>query len=149
MQEDNRFSLQIPDPSRRSESPDVTAPDGSEIRLLIDDRHLARGASMVEVTLSPGQVSRPVYHQTVEEIWYVIEGAGRVWRCPPDAPNPVEVPAIAVGPGDALVIPTGWMFQFSAEDAASLRFVCVTFPPWPGEDEALPASHGGLGPPTV
>ena len=139
----------IPPLARRACAPDVTAPDGSEIRLLIDERHLARGASMVEVTLPAGQVSRPVYHQTVEEIWYVLGGAGRVWRCPPDAPNSLEVPALSVGQGDALVIPTGWSFQFSAGEAEPLRFLCVTMPPWPGEDEALPADYGGLGAPTV
>ena len=133
----------------RAFAPDVAAPDGSEIRLLIDDRHLARGASMVEVTLPAGQVSRPVYHQTVEEIWYILEGSGRVWRCPPDAPDPVEVPAASVGPGDALVIPTGWSFQFSAAESEDLRFLCITMPPWPGGDEALPAEYGGLGAPTV
>ena len=56
---------------RTSEQPDATAPDGSEIRFLIDHRHRAQGASMVEVTLPPGQVSRPVWHRTVEEVWYM------------------------------------------------------------------------------
>ena len=135
--------------SRRSETPDVTAPDGSEIRLLIDERHQARGASMVEVTLPAGQVSRPVYHRTVEEVWYILEGTGHVWRCPPDAPDPSEISEVAVSPGDALVIPTGWSFQFSAGKSEAFRFLCMTLPPWPGEDEALPADYGGLGEPTV
>ena len=72
-----------PPVSHRNEVPDTTAPDGSEIRLLIDERRLARRASLCEVTLPAGQVSRPVWHQTVEEIWYVLEGRGRVWRCSP------------------------------------------------------------------
>ena len=53
-----------------------------------------------------------------------------------------------VGPGDALVIPIGWSFQFAAGESA-LTFLCFTSPPWPGEDEAQPASLGGLGSPTV
>ena len=77
---------------------------------------------------------------------------GAVWRCPPDA-DPQDVPAMAVAPGDALVIPTGWAFQFRADaDAAGgLRFLCVTMPPWPGMDEAeiLPPASGGLGIPTL
>ena len=139
----------IPPLSHRSPVPEVIAPDGSEIRMLIDARHLARGASMVEVTLGARQVSRPVYHQTVEEVWYVLEGRGQVWRCPPDAAEPALVPAVSVAAGDALVIPTGWAFQFCAEEGADLRFLCFTLPPWPGEDEAQPAEYGGLGEPTV
>ena len=135
--------------SFRSPQPDVIAPDGSEIRVLIDHRHYATGASMVEVTLPAGQVSRPVYHRTVEEVWYILEGSGQVWRCPPGNTEPSAVPALSVAPGHALVIPTGWMFQFCADESAELRFLCVTMPPWPGEDEALPADSGGLGPPTV
>ena len=133
----------------RSADLDVTAPDGSEIRLLIDHRHAAVGASMVEVTLPAGQVSRPVYHRTVEEIWYILQGSGHVWRCPPWAAEPLLVPPLYVELGDALVIPAGWMFQFSADESGDLRFLCVTMPPWPGNDEAQPAGAGGLGSPTV
>ncbi|MDE2778697.1 MAG: hypothetical protein OXI91_03345 [Chloroflexota bacterium] len=139
----------IPPLSHRSPVPEVIAPDGSEIRLLIDARHFARGASMVEVTLGAGQVSRPVYHQTVEEVWYVLEGCGRVWRCSPEVKEPSQVSAVSVVAGDALVIPTGWAFQFCADESDDLRFLCFTLPPWPGDDEAQPAEYGGLGEPTV
>ena len=139
----------IPPPTRRSAEPDATAPDGSEIRLLVDRRHLAKGASMVEVELPAGQVSRPVYHQTVEEIWYFLEGSGQVWRTPADPEDSCNISSQTVGAGDALVIPTGWRFQFSADASGDLRFLCVTLPPWPGGDEALPANSGGLGAPTV
>ena len=54
-----------------------------------------------------------------------------------------------VGPGDSLVIPVGWRFQFSAAPDTELCFLCFTAPPWPGPDEARPAEPGGLGPPTV
>ena len=134
----------VPPLSQRSHHPDATAPDGSEIRLLVDARHAATKASLCEVTLPAGQVSRPVWHQTVEEIWYVLEGQGQVWRCPSGHESGAIEPAL-VGPGDALTIPTGWRFQFSAEDAAPLRFLCYTSPPWPGPDEAQPAERGGLG----
>ena len=138
----------IPPSGRRRNAPDATAPDGSEIRFLVDAAHGASRASAVEVTLPAGQVSRPVRHRTVEEVWYILEGAGQVWRCPPDA-APDQVPPLDVSQGDTLVIPTGWAFQFSAVPDAPLRFLCVTMPPWPGEDEAQPANPGGLGPATV
>ena len=134
--------------ARRADQPDVFAPDGSEIRLLADGRNGATKSSMVEVALRAGQVSRPVYHRTVEETWYILEGRGRVWRCPPDA-DPASIPPQRVSPGDTLVIPTGWRFQFAAAPDAPLRFLCHTTPPWPGEGEAVSAPPGGLGKPTV
>ena len=103
---------------------------------------------MVEVTLPSGQVSRPVYHRQVEELWYILEGRGQVWRSPPEV-DPTGVEPIPVQPGDSLTIPVGWRFQFSADADNSLRFLCVTLPPWPGPDEAQPAEVGGLGPATV
>ncbi len=138
----------VPQPNRRADRPDATAPDGSEIRLLADGRHAASRSSMVEVTLPAGQVSRPVHHRTVEEIWYILEGEGQVWRCPPNV-APAFISPLPVSPGDSLVIPTGWRFQFAAGPDGPLRFLCHTTPPWPGEDEAVPADCGGLGEPTV
>ncbi|MGH2350934.1 MAG: cupin domain-containing protein [Chloroflexota bacterium] len=137
----------VPPTGRRGPEPDTTAPDGSEIRLLIGEGQGATRASVVEVTLPAGQVSRPVAHRTVEEVWYVLAGAGQVWRCPPGA-RPDGVEPVPVAPGDALVIPTGWRFQF-ASNQAPLRLLCFTTPPWPGAGEAQPAEPGGLGPATV
>ena len=131
----------------RAESPDTLAPDGSEIRFLLGEPQAASEASLVEVTLEAGQVSRPVWHRTVEELWYVLEGGGKVWRCPSEQ-DPTSVTPVEVSPGDALVIPTGWSFQFAAGESG-LTFLCFTSPPWPGDDEAQPSPYGGLGNPTV
>ena len=138
----------VPPVGRRSPSPQVTAPDGSEIRLLVDSRQGAVKSSLVEVALGPGEVTRPARHRTVEEIWYVLEGTGKVWRCPPEA-GPETVSPVDVAAGDALVIPAGWSFQFSAEAGSALRFLCHTTPPWPGDDEAAEVERGGLGEATV
>ena len=138
----------VPAVGHRSQQPDAMAPDGSEIRLLVDERHQATQASLCEVTLPTGQVSRPVWHRTVEEVWYILEGRGRVWRSPPGAESRAVAP-VSVGPGDALTIPAGWRFQFSADGDGLLRLLCYTTPPWPGPDEARPAEHGGLGRGTV
>lgn len=120
---------------------DAIAPDGSEITFLVGS---ARRASLVEVRLPAGETSRPVRHRTVEEIWYVTAGEGRVWRCPP-ADEGGKATIDEVRPGATLVIPTGWAFQFQAREAADLRFLCYTSPPWPGDDEAVPLPAGGLG----
>ena len=86
-----------------------------------------------------------MYYRTVEEIWYLLEGWGQVWRSPPNA----EADPVEVGPGDTLVIQAGWRFQFRAEPETELRFLCYTCPPWPGPGEAHPAESGGLREPTV
>src|SRR5436190_20241864 len=116
--------------------PDEIAPDGSEIRFLVTD---ARQASLVLVTLPAGGASHPVRHRSVEEIWY-FTSEGEVWRCPPGS-SAADTPPAAVRPGDVVVIPTGWAFQFRAGEAP-LSFLCYTSPPWPGSEEALPAGPG-------
>ena len=106
---------------------DTLAPDGSEIRLLSST---GRG-SMVHCTLNPGEVSLPVAHRTVEEVWYFLEGTGQVWRKLDDEERVVDV-----APGASLSIPVGAHFQFRTMGVGPLRFLIVTMPPWPGEDEA-------------
>lgn len=106
---------------------DVLAPDGSEIRLLVS----TSGCSMVHGSLPPGQVSRAIVHRTVEEVWYVTEGRGQVWRKRGDHEEVVDV-----GPGSALTIPLGTHFQFRTAGPDPFRFVMCTVPPWPGHDEA-------------
>jgi len=122
--------------------PDAIAPDGSEIYFKVGD---AERASLVEVRLAAGRVSRPVRHRMVEEIWYVTAGEGRVWLEPPGGSGQT----IEVRPGDALRVPAGWAFQFAAAGRAALVFACFTSPPWPGEEEAIPVAEGGLGAATV
>lgn len=111
------------------EALDVIAPDGSEIRLLVRS---SRG-SMVHCTLPPGATSRAIQHRSVEELWYFISGAGRVWRRLGEREEIVEVE-----PGWSLSIPTGTTFQFQNTGDQPLCFVIVTMPPWPGEGEVIP-----------
>ncbi len=135
-------------PLGRASGDIIVAPDGSEVRLLLTEAHGATRCSVVEVTIGAGEVSRPVRHRTVEEVWYVLAGVGEVWRRPPGVPSGQVAPTV-VRAGDALVIPTGWEFQFRADADSHLRFVCVTVPPWPGMDEAVEVPEGGLGEPTL
>ena len=112
---------------RRAEAPDVMAPDGSEVRILAAT---GRG-SMALFALPPGAVSKPVAHHSVEEVWLVISGAGRMWR---KLGNLEET--VALQPGVSLAIPAGAHFQFRNDGAEPLDCVGVTMPPWPGMDEA-------------
>lgn len=106
---------------------DVLAPDGSEVRLLAT---AVRG-SMAHFQLAPGQVARAVSHRTVEEVWYVVAGQGRMWRAGEGAEEVVDL-----RPGMSVTIPVGTRFQFRNDGAEPLGVVGVTMPPWPGDDEA-------------
>ncbi|WP_373502445.1 cupin domain-containing protein [Aestuariivirga sp.] len=111
----------------RSRAPDVIAPDGSEVRLLAS---VSRG-SMAQFTLPPGAVSKPVAHRTVEEVWLVMRGQGRMWRKLENAEETVDLL-----PGVSIAIPVGASFQFRNDGDEPLDCVGVTMPPWPGMDEA-------------
>ena len=45
---------------------------------------------------------------------------------------------VDVAPGVSLSIPVGSRFQFRNTGTRPLRFIIVTMPPWPGEQEAYP-----------
>ena len=112
---------------------DHRAPDGSEIRLLVQ----VRSGSMVYCTLQPGQVTRPVQHRSVEEVWLCVAGAGQLWRRDP-ATRAEEV--VGLEAGVAVSIPLRTAFQFRAVGAQPLTVVMTTMPPWPGPGEAVPAA---------
>jgi mannose-6-phosphate isomerase-like protein (cupin superfamily) len=111
---------------------DAVAPDGSDVRLLLG---LGRG-SMAHFSLAPGGVSVPVYHRTVEEIWYVVAGWGEMWRRHGDREEVLGLEA-----GMCLTIPLGTHFQFRTIGGATLEAVGITMPPWPGDGEAIRSVH--------
>jgi mannose-6-phosphate isomerase-like protein (cupin superfamily) len=110
--------------------PTVVAPDGSDVRVLL---HLDDGG-MAHFELAPGQVSAPVRHRNVEEIWYVVGGRGQMWRSQGDRSEIVDLE-----PGTCLTIPRRTSFQFRALGPQPLAAIGVTMPNWPGSDEAEPA----------
>ena len=107
--------------------PDVTAPDGSDVRLLVSSD---RG-SMAHFSLAPGATSTAVCHRTVEELWFVTAGDGQMWRSVDGVEEIVDL-----APGISISIPVGTNFQFRA-GTAPLEAVAVTMPPWPDMDEAF------------
>jgi mannose-6-phosphate isomerase-like protein (cupin superfamily) len=107
--------------------PDYLAPDGSEIRLLLD----VEAGGLAHCTLPAGGLSSAVRHRSVEEIWYVLEGDGELWRKSDDAEEVVEM-----RPQRCLTIPARTAFQFRSSGAGPLRFLIGTFPRWPGKGEA-------------
>jgi mannose-6-phosphate isomerase-like protein (cupin superfamily) len=115
--------------SRRvSIKPDVMAPDGSEVRVLCAT---SRGG-MAVFSLPPKSVSKAVMHRTVDEIWYVVAGTGRIWRKRGDLEEVADA-----APGLSVAIPVGTRFQFRCDGSEPLVVVGATMPPWPGSDEAV------------
>lgn len=106
----------------------MTAPDGSDARVLLG----LSGGGVAEFELAAGRVAAAVTHRTVEEIWYVLQGRGEMWR----RQGPREE-IVALEPGVCLTIPLGAHFQFRALADGPLRVLGVTMPPWPGQDEAV------------
>jgi mannose-6-phosphate isomerase-like protein (cupin superfamily) len=121
--------------SHLTEEMQIYAPDGSEIRLLSQTN---RG-STCHCTLPPEHTSLAGMHQTVEEIWYIIEGQGQVWR---KKDNVEEV--VDVAPGVCLTIPVHTHFQFRTTGSEPLRFILTTMPPWPGSQEWVRVSEHWL-----
>ena len=111
----------------KAQLPDVIAPDGSEVRILA----VASRGSMAHFSLPPGAVSKAVAHRTVEELWLVLGGRGRMWRKLGAREETVEL-----HPGVSLSIPAGAHFQFRNDGDEPLDCAGVTMPPWPGMDEA-------------
>ena len=109
------------------DAPDVRAPDGSRVRVLLR----TQGGSMAHFELEPGACSKAVAHRTVDELWFVVSGRGEVWR---GQSGREDISALASG--ICFNIPAGSHFQVRASEDSRLRVVAVTMPPWPGSDEA-------------
>ena len=107
--------------------PDVVAPDGSDVRLLLS---LSRG-SLAHFELAPSQTSLAVAHRTVEEIWFFLRGRGEMWRKLNEHEEVVPVDA-----GVCLTIPCGTHVQFRSFGDEPLAAIGITMPPWPSEGEA-------------
>ena len=111
--------------------PDIVAPDGSDVRVLL---RTERG-SMAHFELAPGRASEAIRHRNVDEIWFVLSGRGEMWRRRNDRED-----VVALDPGVCVTIPGGTHFQFRAMVGESLKAVGVTMPPWPGREEAIPVA---------
>jgi len=110
-------------------TPDVVAPDGSDVRVLA---RTERG-SMAHFELAPGRASAAIRHRTVDEIWFVLSGRGEIWRKQGSRED-----IAALEPRVSVTIPVGTHFQFRASGDTALEAIGVTMPPWPGDTEAVP-----------
>src|SRR5260370_9531293 len=99
--------------------PDVAAPDGSDVRVLLQ---LDRGG-MAHFELGAGRTSVAVAHHSVDEIWYILRGHGEMWRRQGDRQEKV-----LLEPGTCLSIPTGPHVPFRASPPGPLAALGCSMP---------------------
>jgi mannose-6-phosphate isomerase-like protein (cupin superfamily) len=103
--------------------------DGSEIRELLAHRNSCiRNQSLAEARLLPGARTTAHYHPRAEEIYYILEGTGRMQ---------IGAELRDVGPGDAIAIPPGAIHQITNTSEKAIRFLCCCAPGYEHEDTVL------------
>lgn len=106
-----------------------TTKDGSEIRELLANRNSSiRNQSLAEARLPPGASTTPHFHPKAEEIYYLLEGVGRMRLGSSER---------VVGPGDAIAIPPGQVHQITNTGTETLKFLCCCAPGYEHEDTVL------------
>ena len=119
-------------------TPDARSPAGADIRFIMD----GDTGNMIHSTVPPRQINRATIHATVSEFWFVLEGEGEIWR-----KDAYEERVTRLEAGVSIDIPVGTAFQYRNIGNVDLKFICITMPPWPGDQEA---SHlGGAWEPTI
>ncbi len=93
-----------------------TTKDGSQIRELLAHRNSCiRKQSLAEARLPVGATTTPHYHPQTEEIYYILEGTGRM-RIGNETQH--------VTVGDAIAIPPGETHQIENTGNETLVFLC-------------------------
>ncbi|MCP4314844.1 MAG: cupin domain-containing protein [Hyphomicrobiales bacterium] len=113
--------------TRLPRQPDAKSPAGADVRFIMD----GTTGNKIHSTVPPGQTNRATIHATVSEFWYILEGAGEIWR-----KNGSEERVTSLVSGASIDIPVGTSFQYRNVGTGPLKFICISMPPWPGDDEA-------------
>ncbi len=109
--------------------------DGSEIRELLAYRNSCiRKQSLAEARLPPGASTAAHHHVETEEIYYILEGEGRM-RVGDDERQ--------VGPGDAVAIPPGARHTLANTGSGVLKLLCCCAPPYEHADTILDDAPAG------
>jgi mannose-6-phosphate isomerase-like protein (cupin superfamily) len=104
---------------------------GSELRPLIDrTTSEVTQCSLAEEVLPPGRAVAPHHHRELEEIYYIISGAGLMT---------VGHESVDVRTGDAIYVPRGHRHTLENTGARPIRLLVVCGPAFYYEDE-IPGS---------
>ena len=106
-----------------------TTKDGSEIRELLAHRNSCiRMQSLAEARLAPDSSTAPHHHPQTEEIYYILEGEGRMQIG--DDVRDVSV-------GDAIAIPPGEIHTITNTGQVVLKFLCCCAPGYENDDTVM------------
>jgi mannose-6-phosphate isomerase-like protein (cupin superfamily) len=106
-----------------AQSPFITK-DGSTIRSILDRTNApVQKQSLAEARVLAGAKTERHYHKLAEELYLILEGTGEI---------ELDGEHRMVGPGDAVLIPSGTWHTITATEP--LRFLCCCAPPYAHED---------------
>ncbi|HII05969.1 MAG TPA: cupin domain-containing protein [Methanotrichaceae archaeon] len=112
--------------------PRFAALDGTDIcELLHPDREnedLLMSYSIAHALLGPEEASKPHRLKTSSEVYFILEGHGRM---------KIDDESAEVGPGQAIYIKPGSRQHIENLGDCPLIFLCIVCPPWREEDEEL------------
>ena len=115
----------------RDAVPAFLTKDTSTIREILSPRNAAasiQNQSLAEATLAPGASTQAHFHGVTEEIYYILQGTGRM-QIGPDAR--------VVGPGDGIAIPAGAPHRITNTGSEDLVFLCCCAPAYTDEDTVM------------
>ncbi len=104
--------------------------DGSWIREIVHPSHLGPEVqiSIAEAIVSSGQETFLHLHRSFQEIYYFLEGTGKMR---------LNEETFPVKKGDAIVIPKGTPHKVFNTGASPLRILCCCAPPYTHEETEL------------
>ncbi len=103
--------------------------DKSEIReILAPANSSLRYQSLAEAIVNPGDITEEHYHLRAEEIYYVLEGRGRIW---------IEGEPCEVKVGDGIVLLPGKKHKIKNTGTQPLVFLCCCSPAYTHDDTVL------------
>lgn len=103
--------------------------DGSEIRELMHPAvHGNARQSLAEARVLPGQSTLRHRHRESEELYYVVQGRGRMFLGDED---------FSIEPGDTVLIPPGTPHSVAAIGDGPLSLLCCCSPAYRHEDTEL------------
>jgi mannose-6-phosphate isomerase-like protein (cupin superfamily) len=114
--------------NRNQVDPFITK-DSSEIReILAPANSSIKNQSLAEARLAPGMSTDEHFHPKAEEIYYVLEGRGRM---------KVEDEVREVGPGDGIAILPGKRHKVWNLGQSDLVFLCCCSPAYSHDDTVI------------